>query len=554
MKKRYDKISTYFKENIYIVLPMCITALLFNSLMCIVPIIEGDAINSLYDDDYDKTLHLVIILISLVIFVQINRFCKRYLVRVFGNKMSLKMRQKSLDNLLHKDISYFTNNNAGDILNRNLTDIYDTTEGIRKMTTEVFDTIVLLTGYLISMFIMDFKLTLYVIPFIALSIILAELMKKLVYKTNKEYKEYLSINKQLTITLLNNELYYRGFGVSSTYYKDYEESVKILRKKNFTANIFKSTLDSIYKMVALMGVFFIIYYGGMNVINNVYLIGTLQAYLTTFLLVATKAAKVGKVFNAYQGFKVSWVRCKDYLKDEVDIIYDDNINNIALSLKDFSFEYKDSFKLPTINLNCVKGDIIGVCGKVHTGKSTLLKALSGMYPYIGIAKLDNIDLNRIYHNKTQYVSYCETNVEIFSDTLENNIKLGRNGDLNLALDTSKLAADLDSIGGIDAKLYHSMPNLSGGQQKRLQMARALYSKTPLILLDDPFQSVSLDIAVSMINRLKQYKDNIIILVSNNKNILKETNKIIFLDESKAFIGSYELLLNNSNFKALMEAN
>ncbi|UKI50525.1 MAG: hypothetical protein L6U99_03675 [Clostridium sp.] len=88
------------------------------------------------------------------------------------------MRQVSFENLMNKDLSFFTNNTAGDILNRNVSDIYDSTEGIRKMTTEVFDTIVLLIGYIISLFVMDYKLTLMVCPFIILSVLAAHFMKK----------------------------------------------------------------------------------------------------------------------------------------------------------------------------------------------------------------------------------------------------------------------------------------------------------------------------------------------------------------------------------------
>ncbi|MFA6829626.1 MAG: ABC transporter transmembrane domain-containing protein, partial [Bacilli bacterium] len=257
--KKYDRISTYFKENWKVVWLMSITALCFDGLMCFIPQIEGNTINSLNDGDYQKTLILTISFICLVLFVQINRFFKRYLVRVFGNKMALKMRQISFTHLLNNDISYFSGNNTGDILNRNLSDIYDTTEGIRKMTTEFFDTFVLLIGYVTMMFIMDWKVTLYSMIFIILSIASAQFMKYFVYKSTKEYKEYLSIQKQLTISKLNNELNYRGFGVSDNYYADYEKSVGILRKKNMKALMYQSSLEPLYLGVAYIGIFFIAY-------------------------------------------------------------------------------------------------------------------------------------------------------------------------------------------------------------------------------------------------------------------------------------------------------
>ena len=164
--KDYGRIRTYFILNLHIVIPMCITALLFDGLMCFIPVLEGRTIDSLNSNDFNIVLKYCIIFFSLVLFVQINRFFKRYLVRVFGNKMALKMRQISLESLFSKDLNYFAVNNTGDILNRNLSDIYDTTEGIRKITTEVFDTFVLLIGYITMMLITDWRLSLISLPFI----------------------------------------------------------------------------------------------------------------------------------------------------------------------------------------------------------------------------------------------------------------------------------------------------------------------------------------------------------------------------------------------------
>ncbi|MGM9970365.1 MAG: ABC transporter transmembrane domain-containing protein [Anaeroplasma sp.] len=548
--KRYDKISTYFKDNLNIVIPMCITALLFDGLMCLIPILEGLTINSLYLNDSNLARKYVIYFISLVTFVQINRFFKRYLVRIFGNKITLKMRSVSLNNLFQKDIGYFISNNAGDILNRNITDIYDTSEGIRKMTTECFDTLVLLIGYIISMILVDYQITLIVLLFAALSIIFSHFMKKKVYKTNKEYKKYLSINKNITITQLNNELYYRGLGVNDNYFEKYEESVLTLKKKNTKALLYKGSLEPLYSAVALLGVFPIILIGGYKVIDSIYEIGILSAYLTTYLLVAKKASKVGKLFNAYQGFKISWERCRKYLsieeRDAQNIILSDE----KLVLSDFSFHYSD-FKIPNINITASTGDVIGICGKVHSGKSTVLKALTGIYGYDGSAKLGGYEIIDLIKTNEQYISFCSNNKSLFSDTIRNNIELNKNGDLASAIKISRLDADLDRLGGLDSMISHTNLNISGGQQKRIQLARSWFPKTKLLLLDDPFRSVSPNMAIDIINLIIENNNKIIFLVSNDKNILKKCNKIIFLSDS-TIIGDYEGLLNREDFKEMME--
>ena len=557
MKNRdYSKIKTYFIENLHIVVPMCITALLFDGLMCFIPILEGKAIDSLYTLDFSIVLKYCVIFFSLVLFVQINRFFKRYLVRVFGNKMTLKMRQISLQNLFKKDLNYFIVNNTGDILNRNLSDIYDTAEGIRKMTTECFDTFVLLLGYLTMMLISDWKLSLLSLPFIILSILISHYMKKIVYKNNKEYKEYFSKNKELTLNRLNNELYYRGFGSSKFYYDDYEQSVNILKKKNFIALLFQSSLEPIYLCVGLCGLGVIAYFGGIQIVNDtsgLYTIGSLSAFITTYSLVARKAGKLGKLFNAYQAFKVSWSRCREFLISKNETVNNFKLENDSLFVSNLSYQYGSGFKLSNISFDAHTGDIIGVCGKVRCGKTTLLRALSGLYDYSGSALLGNHEIKEFSNNPKQYISYCNQDVALFSDTIKNNIVLDRIGNINKALETSTLNNDLDDIGGLDYMLSHTNANISGGQQKRLQMARALYSNCSLILLDDPFQSVNQALAIKMIEELKKYNESIIILVCNNNSVLSKVDKIIYLNDNEMLFDTYDNLLNNKSFKELMEA-
>lgn len=549
--KSYHKISTYFKENWYIVLPMCITALLFNGLMCLIPQIEGRTIDSIKSEDYAVVQKMVLFFLGLVCFVQLNRFCKRYLVRIFGNKMSLRMKEVSFQNLMRKDLSFFAEHEVGDIMNRNSSDIYDTTEGIRKMTTEIFDTIVLLLGYFISMLFLDYKITLYSMIFISLSILVAQFMKKLVYKTNKSYKEYLSLHKEKTFSMLSNELYYRGFGVGESYLKNYEQSLELLRKRNKRALLFQSSLEPLYSIVAWLGCFFVVYFGGQNVIAGVYQIGTFSAILTTYLLIAKKAARIGKVFNAYQAFKVSWVRCRDYLKKDPEHVYELVEEGETLRLKDFSFSYSSGFHLPIINFKAKMGERVGICGKIHTGKSSVLKGLSGLYKYQGTATLCGNDILNIQKSNLEWISYSSNKVELFSDTIENNISLGREGNLERAITYARLDQDLADLGGLDANISHTIANISGGQQKRLQMARALYPEVKLILLDDPFQSVHPKMAEEMISKL-DFQDRIVFLVSNQKNILSKLDKIIYLKEHEVYTGTYEELLGVTSFKELME--
>lgn len=545
--KHYNKIRYYFYYLWGILVPLTITGILYDSLMSFIPRIEGDAINSIKQQNTDLIIKSSLIFLGLTIFVQINRFLKRYLVRVFSNKMNYLMRNKCFNHMLSLDMVFYERNKVGDILNKNTTDISDTCESIRKLTTEIFDTVILMIGYIVSYFLLDYKIALMSLPFVLVSIIISLFLKKKVYMTTKDYKEYSSKFKDSTLNMLKNEIYFRGMGVNEKYIDQYSKEVDILAKKNVKNLVYKASMESIYSSIGFIGLFFVLYFGLNNVIDGTYDIGTFTTILTTFVLIANKGAKVGKSFNAYQGLKVTWKRIKPFLEDDIEKEEEYQFNSDGLSLIDFSYSY-DDFKTPTITYSFNKDEKIGIVGRVHTGKSTLLKSLTGLYEYDGEAKLNGIDLKDLFKSKNQVISYCPSKESLFKDSIANNIELGRDGNIKEALNSACLT---DSQLDINTEINPTMVNISGGQKQRLMLARSLYHQSNMYLLDNPFSSLERSMSESISNQVLDM-NGLFFIVTNDENILKKLDRIIYLNDGIAKIDTYFNLLKDDSFKSLVE--
>lgn len=545
--KHSNKIRYYFYYLWGILVPLTITGILYDSLMSFIPRIEGDAINSIKQQNTDLIIKSALIFLGLTIFVQINRFLKRYLVRVFSNKMNYLMRNKCFNHMLSLDMVFYKQNKVGDILNKNTTDISDTCESIRKLTTEIFDTVILMIGYIVSYFLLDYKIALMSLPFVLISIIISLLLKKKVYMTTKDYKEYSSKFKDSTLNMLKNEIYFRGMGVNEKYIDQYSKEVDILAKKNVKNLVYKASMESIYSSIGFIGLLFVLYFGLNNVIDGIYDIGTFTTILTTFVLIANKGSKVGKSFNAYQGLKVTWKRIKPFLEDDIEKEEEYQFNSDGLSLIDFSYSY-DDFKTPTITYSFNKDEKIGIVGRVHTGKSTLLKSLTGLYEYDGEAKLNGIDLKDLFKSKNQVISYCPSKESLFKDSIANNIELGRDGNIKEALNSACLT---DSQLDINTEINPTMVNISGGQKQRLMLARSLYHQSNMYLLDNPFSSLERSMSESISNQVLDM-NGLFFIVTNDENILKKLDRIIYLNDGIAKIDTYFNLLKDDSFKSLVE--
>ena len=553
MKKiDYSKIRTYFYLNKKSFILATITGIIYNVLMVLVPLLTGKLIDLFKaQEDTIKIVTYALLFLIFVIFIQVNRFFKRYYVRDFANKIVLQMRQVSFENMMSSSIEKINSTSKGDIMNKTLSDIKDSAEGIRKTLTEVYDSIILMLGYFISLMIMDWETTLIVSIFLILSMIIANVMKKIIYKTTSSYKKATSNNKDFTLNYIKNEVYYRGFGAENSYYKEYKNKQDDLEKKSIKSIIFKNSLEPTYQAISYLGLFFIIYFCGQKVINDVWLIGTFSAYLSTFLLMATKTSKVGKVFNAYATMKVSWKRCSSYLvQHKKNINYEKGNDNLSLEVNNLTFGFNDEFVLKNISFSINNNQLIGICGTGHSGKSTLLAPLSGIYNYQGSIKLLGIELKDIKDLKyNNFISYAPNQVEIFNDTVKYNISF-EDKDVSKEMQMTYLDREINE----DDILSHSNSNLSGGQQKRLMVARCLYSNAKLMLFDDPFNAIDIDMGIKIIDNIKNnYQNSIVIIVNNQNEILKKMDKIIFLNEKGYLFDTYDNLLNNEEFKKTIGA-
>lgn len=555
---QYDKISTYFKLNKKSFILATITGVIFNGLMAFVPLVQGELINA-YKTQQDAKYIILFALsfLAFIVFIQINRYLKRYFVRDFSNRMVLQIRTVSFQNLIKDDISEFSKTSKGDIMNKNLSDIKDCAEGVRKMLTEVYDSVILMLGYLISMMIMDYKVTLIISAFLIASIIVANLMKKAIFKTTSEYKKAFSKAKDVTLNSLQNEVYYRGFGVSNSYYQKYQDTQDDLEKKSIKSMIFKSSLEPTYQAIAFIGMLFVIYMCGKKVIDDVWLIGTFSAFLSTYVLVANKVSKVGKIFNAYTTFMVSWKRCSPYLKSkekQKEIAYP--TDKLYLDVNNLSFGFDKDFVLHNISFHLERGQSLGICGMIHSGKSTLGAALSGLYNYEGNIKLQGVELKEVQNDiGNNFISYVPSEVEIFNDTIKYNVAF-EDKDILKEMALSCLDQDVNNFENKENEvLSHSTTNLSGGQQKRLQIARGLYNNPKLIVMDDPFNAIDLDMSVKITeNIINNYNNSIFVLINNQKEILKKLDHIIFLKHGSYLFGTYDELMKDKDFSNLIGGN
>lgn len=549
-----DRIINYWKKEKFVVACIVVFGLSFNISMVLGPIYQGKLIDAVArGDSLTAVARLAATYVSTIGMIQLLRYFKRFYIRRFANATSAAMRLMIYNNIMHKEAAALDTENTGNLMTRAVSDVELCVEGMRKFTTEVFDTGVLMASYLVSMLLYDVKITLLAILFIPVAMFIAQKLKGFIYKYAALYRQKSSEVADSTYETIENSMLYRINGMEPQNRERYMGELRDLQDKAIKANILENSMQPVYNGIAMLGIIAVIYLGGMQVLDGNWTVGVFSTYITIFIALAIKASKASKLFNSVQKSQISWKRIKPYLTEYTSKSIDSDIAGASTELvvRDLSFGYGEGKEpvIENISFAGKQGEIIGVTGPVACGKSSLVAALLGLYPYQGSIRIDGKEL-RDYseYARSQMIAYLGHDPQLLSDTIYNNITLGDEGDVEAVLRDVCLDIDLQEMpGGLNTMVGNSGVRLSGGQQARVALARALLQKKKIILLDDPFSAIDMRTEEKIIENIRNnYKDSLLILVSHRLAVFDRIDRIILLGNDKtAQYGSHSALMEAS---------
>ena len=553
-----NRVLSYFKAEWRALLIVTVSGLIYNIGLLTEPWFEGTMTGYLVEilkgtGQFSGMLMLVIRFAVVTAVVQISRYVKRFYVRRFANNVNRRMKETLYGSLVKKSRASLREEGEGNIMTKAILDVDDCVEGMRKFTTEIFDTGVALTAYLCMLLWYDWRLTILCMLFPPISYVTAEKMKKVIQKAGAAYKEQSGRLSTATLDRAENAMTYRVFGLEKKRQAVYEENLTSYEKAAVKANIWNAAMPPIYRIISMAGVFFILYFGQKNVLGTgwqAWSIASFTTFLVCFVKLSVKSSSAAKLFNAVHKAQVSWNRIKPLLpqeeKNETDEVKVKKTPVAALKVKHLSFTYPDGKKiLDDISFSAKKGQIIGITGAVACGKSTLGKAFLCEYPYEGHITVDGAELQNMEQSvRTGIVGYLGHDPELFNDSVENNVLLGdsKNSDtyLNAACMKQEVAEMTD---GKNTLIGSGGAYLSGGQAKRLAFARTLCHDKPILILDDPFSALDKNTEKqAFVNLQALAKDSIVLLISHRLYLFPEMDGVIWMENGKAVTGTHEELL------------
>lgn len=339
------------------------------------------------------------------------------------------------------------------------------------------------------------------------------------------------------------------------FYNRNNEYVNIQRKSGFLSG----TLNPLTYVIVNIGIVLLIYTGAVRVSEGILTQGKVIAlynYMSQILIELIKLANLIVTINkglagasrieAVFDIKVSMADGTDAVFIETDTVVE--FENVSLK-----YNINADEAIENVSFRANKGEIIGIIGGTGAGKSSLISLIPRFYDATeGVVKVYGKDVKK-YSLKAlrDKVSIVQQNPVLFKGTIRENLLLGYDGsatDKEL-FEVAEIACCkdvIDSKGGLDSIIEQGGRNLSGGQRQRLTIARALFRKAPILILDDSASALDYATEAKLNKNIREleYKP-VTFIVSQRASSVINADKIIVLDDSKVCgIGTHEELLNN----------
>ncbi len=550
---RPERIGTYFRVEWRPLAFVTISGLVYNIGLLATPWFEGRLAQCLADilggsETAAQMAMLVLAYILVTLLVQAARFIKRFYVRRFANNINRRMKGILYANLVRQSRAVLEKEGVGELMTKAISDVDDCVEGMRKFTTEVFDTGVALAGYAVMLLVYDWRLAILGLLFTPFSYVCAAWMKKPVQRAGAAYKKAAGALSGATLDRAQNAVTYRIYGCEDTRVEKYEDTLNRYEKTAVRNNVWQSALPPLYLAASEAGVLFILWFGAKNVLGtgwSAWDIAAFTTFLSCFTKLVVKSSKVAKLFNSVQKAEVSWKRIKPLMKTPEQL---DALNVPAaedVTLKDLSFAYGEEPVFTGLSLTAHPGEIIGVTGPVACGKSTFGRVFLCEAPYGGSACFGGKEFSALTPRQlSATVGYLGHDPELSADTVQNNVLCGSKQDAMSYLAAAALKDEVNAMeNGLETVIGPSGTRLSGGQAQRLALARTLAHPRPVLVLDDPFSALDRGTEDMVFADLQAYaKDKVVFLISHRLYHFPQMQKIIFMDGGKTTVGTHEELM------------
>lgn len=473
-------------------------------------------------------------------------YLQRYLLAYVSQKGSFEIRNDLYNSLLEQSFSFYDRERTGQLMARVTGDVDEIQRFFGFGLNQVVSSTLLFTLVFASMFSIDVKLTLVSLIFLPLILYttfrFASKMGAIIAKVRNQFGV-------LTSGVQENLMGVRVVrGFAREQYE--EEKFREECEKYFSINMEGTKKRAFYlplaTFISSLGVIFIIFYGGGQVINRALTIGSLIAFYFYVARLTGPVRMIGFITAMFQRATAAADRifgvmdAKQDIEDREDALELESIEG-RIVFRDVWFSYDGkNMVLKNVNLEAKPGDTIAILGATGSGKSSIINLIPRFYDATrGSITIDGIDIRNIrVKSLRRHIGIVRQDPFIFSKTIKENIAYGienaQQEDIEAAAKKAQIHDFIASLPkGYDTMVGERGVTLSGGQKQRIAIARALLKNPKILILDDSTSSVDVETEYEIQSALEElFVNRTTFIITQRLSSIRKAGYIVVLDKGE----------------------
>ena len=475
-------------------------------------------------------------------------YIKEYTFDITGASIASNMRKDIFTHIQGLSADFFDRMGTGELMSRIKDDVDRIWDGVSYVGMLLIEVAVHTSLILFCMFSLSVPLAL--IP-LACMIFCAVLAIYLERRLDKVYDAISEENAELTTVAEEN---LTGMRTVKAFAREQFEIDKFLshNKRYYELNMEQSRVfvkyHPLFSLVGKLLPLLVLLAGGFLYLNQdaengSFTLGSLGAFIQYSSNIVWPMEMLGWLTNSFSSAVASNKKIKKLyaqtasIKDPVDPVVLPRVAG-KVTFDHVSFKRDNREVLSDISFTVEAGHTLGIMGATGSGKSTLIHLLQRLYDCDeGTIFLDDTDIRSLTLKQLRgSVSSVMQDVFLFSDTIDENVRMGKRAYLDrAAVKQAGLAASADDFierleEGYDTVIGERGVGLSGGQKQRISIARALAKKDPVLVMDDSTSALDMETEHEIQQSLKALSDTTKIIIAHRISAVRNAHEILFLQD------------------------
>lgn len=554
-KKAISRLMAYFKPDLKYVIWLSLVVILAVSASVIAPRLQSSAIDNLVKGNFTGIPRILGFMLLVYIIHGAATLLQGFISARLSQRVIYRLRGELFSKVISLPIPYLDSHSFGDMMSRMTNDAENVSNVISSSLSSLFSGVLMLLGTVGMMLSFSVPLTLLTCVTVVLSILVTNVMTKLMRKYYVRRQTLLGKLNGIVEEKVSATKTVTAYNLQAAAIREFNEASDEMTKTGIIADVIGNAVGPLMNMINNLSFVIVAAFGAWFALKGMISVGVISAFIIYSKQFTRPINELAQLYGQIQTALAGAERIFDILDAESEDKTGDvklSVTNGVIEFKHVNFSYVPGKQVIfDFNLRVEAGKKIALVGSTGSGKTTVVNLLMRFYDLdSGSITVDGTDIRNISCDSLRdAVGIVLQDTVLFTDTVRNNLKYADKGISDKKMIEAAESSNCDKVvaalpDGYDTVLTGAGANLSQGQRQLLTIGRAFLSYPHILILDEATSSVDTRTEQHIQNAMVELMRNrTSLIIAHRLSTIRDADQIVVMEQGHIIeTGTHEELL------------